>query len=427
MTPLVLTAVPALLAVLLWAIVDLERFLLFAVLAASVVPASLIQPGGTNIAGVDVLLLVALAAWLINNSLRNAPNPRIRGNPMLLPAVLFVGVNWMSIAWSVHIHTTITKGIQLIELFVIFQIVFSSLPSSVRTIRNGFTFLVGLTVVLAIATLAYYAGHPAARTQGTYLPGFNKNAIGSFLTAGLVLAYGLHTHSRGALARPFLVTAMLLDVLGLLSSGSRGAMLGAAAAILIVSLFLKRGKIVAIALVVLLAALYLAVVAPDITQKTALPGSYDTSTLRIHIWKDALHAIEHNPVLGMGGGTYYDVQYGQGDPSNLFLLTWAEIGLPGMAALIYFLISFGQLLWRSRRLQGEAAVLAITAGGATVSVLVHSQVDVSWTRGTYSLAFAMIGIMVALARLSPEPAVASGAQRQLETTPGDTPVLLGAV
>src|SRR5947209_3555989 len=105
MTPLVLAGVPALLAILLWAIVDLERFLLFAVLAATVVPASLAQPGGTNVAAVDLLLLVALAAWLINNSLRNAPNPRLASNPILFPAILFVAVNWISVAWSVRLHT----------------------------------------------------------------------------------------------------------------------------------------------------------------------------------------------------------------------------------------------------------------------------------------------------------------------------------
>jgi O-antigen ligase len=218
--------------------------------------------------------------------------------------------------------------------------------------------------------------------------------------------------------------AALLDALGLMASGSRGAMLGAAAGILIVSLLLKQGKIVAIALVATIATLYLAVVAPDITQKTALPGSYNTSTLRIRIWKDALHTIEQHPVLGTGGGTYYDDEYGQGDPSNLFLLTWAEIGIPGMAALIYFLVSFGRLLLRStRRLQDETGFLAVTAGAVIMSLLVHSQVDVSWTRGTYSLAFAMIGIMLALDRLSPEPVLAPGAPARLATVSGEAPVL----
>jgi O-antigen ligase len=406
--------------------VELERFVLFLVLGATIVPASLAQPAGTNIAGVDLLMLVALAAWLINNSLRNAPSPRLADNPILLPAILFVAANWVTVAWSVHLHTTVTKGIQLVELFVIFLVVFSSLPSSVKNIRNGLTFLVGMTFLLAMATLVLWTIHPSARTQGTYLPGFNKNAIGSFLAAGLVLAYGLHRSERGAFREPFLLMAMVVDLLGLLASGSRGAMLGAAAGVLAVSLLLKRGKIVAIALLTLLVALYVAVVAPGITQKTSLPGSYDTTSLRVHIWKDAIHTIEKHPILGTGGGTYYDVQYGQGDPSNLFLLTWAEIGIPGMAALIYFLISFGRLLLRSRHLQDEHAILAIAAGGVVVSILVHSQVDVSWTRGTYSMAFAMIGIMVALARLSPQRAIVPGVDARLAAQTRDTPSLLGS-
>ncbi len=70
MTFLLIAAVPAILALVIWALTDLESFVLVAVLGAIVFPASLAKPGGSNIDGADLLLLVALAAWLISNSAR---------------------------------------------------------------------------------------------------------------------------------------------------------------------------------------------------------------------------------------------------------------------------------------------------------------------------------------------------------------------
>jgi O-antigen ligase len=400
MSPLLLAAVPAVLATLLWAIADLERFVLFVVLAAMVYPASLAQPAGTNIAAVDLLLLVALASWLINNSLRNAPNPDLRNNPLLFPALLVVVVNWISLLWTVRSRSTIAFGVQLTEFLIVFPVVFGSLPRSRGTVRVGLMVLIAVTCVMAAALLLTFATHSRAQEVGTYLPGLNKNAAGSFEAAGLVLAYVLQTSSTG-LIRRLLLVALVLDAGGLVASGSRGAMLGAAGAVLVVSIFLHRGKIVAVALVTMLAALYLAIIAPGIAQKTTANGSYDTSVARVHIWKNAVKKIERRPILGTGGGTYEDTQYGQGDPNNLFLLTWAEEGLPGLAALIVLLVSFIRLLARARRLQNhDDAVLSLAAGAVVISLFLHFQVDVSWTRGATSLAFAMMGLMVALARFS---------------------------
>jgi putative inorganic carbon (hco3(-)) transporter len=399
MAPLLIAAVPAVLAFILWAILDLERFVLFAVLPATIYPASLAKPAGANVAAVDLLLLLALASWLINNAVQNAPNPLLRGNPLLLPGLLLVAVNWVSLAWSVTPHSTLTFGVQSLELVLIFPLVFASLPRSLLKIKHCLSFLTGATSIMAIALIVSYATSHSARVRGVYLPGLNKNAAGSFQAAGLILAYVLQMQGR-TIAKYMLRVALVLNVLGLLATGSRGALLGAAVGILAVAILLKRGKVTAVAIVALLVAAYLTVLAPDIATKTSLTGSYNTTQLRIHLWKDAVTAIQHHPVLGTGARTYWDINYQQPDPNNLFLLTWAEEGLPGMAALLYLLISFGRLLWRARRLPRDAALLAIAAGGVTLSLLGHFQVDVSWARGATTLAFAMMGLVVAIERLA---------------------------
>lgn len=425
MVVVLLAALPAILGVLLWALVDLEKFVLFAVLAAVVYPASLLHPAGTNIAAVDVLLFVALAAWLVNNSVGNAPDPFIKANPLVLPGLIFVGIVWISLLWTSGIKGTVSFGFQSFELALLFPIVFASLPRSVQTVDRGMRVFLAITVVMASALIAEFAMNARAHVVGTYLPGLNKNAAGSFQAAGVVIAYVLQLRATGQSRWP-LLAAMAICVGGLLASGSRGAMLGTAVAIFVTSLMLRRGKVASVALAVALLALYLAIIAPGVAQKTTAAGSYTSTTARFRIWKNAVKTIEQHPVLGTGAGTYYDVQYGQGDPNNLFLLTLAEEGIPGVAALVFLLVTIIRLFRRCARLPDErAAALAIAAGGVAISLIVHFQVDVSWTRGATSLAFAMLGLMVALRRLAAEP-VLPQADRRVEGAPDPVATLVGS-
>jgi O-antigen ligase len=400
----VIAAVPALIAVMLWAILDLERFMMFAVLGAMVFPASLVQPFGTNVAAVDLLLVLAVTAWLITNSVRRAPDPWVKRNPLIIPALLFVAVNAVSLVWSIKPRTTLVFTIQLIELIIVFPLVFASLPRSVATIRKAFVLFIALTCVMAVATFVVYVTHPNTHTQGTYLPGLNKNAIGTFLAAGLILAYAQWITSERSRARALLAVAFVVDVAGLIGSGSRGAIIGAGVAILGVGFLLGRRRLLAVMMVGTLAVLYVAVIQPEQVVKANAAGAYDSSVIRQYAWEGAIKKIEQRPVLGTGGGTYVDTlphltDYIVTDPNNLFLLTWGELGIPGMAALIYLLFNFGRLLVRVRRLPSEAAVLAVAAGGVALSLFAHFQVDVSWSRGETTLAFAMMGLMVALTRL----------------------------
>src|SRR4051794_36539290 len=107
MSPIWLVAIPGVVAVGLWALVDLERFLLFAVLCTIVYPTAIVQPGGTQVALADLLLLAVCAAWLIRNSMRVAPDPYVTGNRLLVPALIFTGVNAASLAWSDDPHKTL--------------------------------------------------------------------------------------------------------------------------------------------------------------------------------------------------------------------------------------------------------------------------------------------------------------------------------
>lgn len=411
---LLLAALPTVVALVLWAMSDVEWFVLIAVLVAAVFPATLLKPFGTNIAAVDLLLVVAVVVWIVRNALRRAPDPWIRRNPLLPAAALFVTVNGLSMIWSIHPRSTLIFTVQLVELVVVFPIVFASLPTSIKHITRGLDVLIGVTTVLAVATLiAHVSKPPRGVDYGTGLPGLQKNALGAFLAAGLVLAFARSMRSGTSRRRVLLLCACAIEIAGVIATESRGAVIGGGIAILVLALLLGQRRTFAVVVVTALAVLYAAVIVPEERAKARVSGGYDSSVVRSYSWKDGLRRIERYPWLGTGGATYRDRLWQLrgfivDDPDNLILLTWGELGIPGLLALSFLLGRFGQLLVRCRRLPDDAAGVAAAAGCVSLAGLLHFMVDVSWSRGETTLVFAMMGLMLATTRLAEPPAAAGG-------------------
>lgn len=401
-SPLWLAALPGLLAVWLWAVTDLQRFVLFAVLATMVLPQALLTPGGTQVALADLLLLVALGAWLVATAAGASTGRLPVRNGLIIAALLFVAVNVESLAWSDRPAETVKFTIQLFEIVVIFPLVFASLPRSLDVIERGFVTFIAVTCGLALVFMAGLAPQiPGA-------PG--KNTVGTFLAAGVVMAYALTLAERSFRFKLLLYTALAVDVIGLVATTSRGSVLGALVALVAMSFLLHRRRAITVGIVLVLGVGFVAIHGTDSRDERsiAINGSYDTRTVRAYSFRNAREKIEERPFLGSGAGTYQDfiqeLELPLPDPNNMFLLTWAEIGLVGLLALLCLLWQYARLLLAVRHLPGAYSTTAVGAGCVTLSLLVHFQFDVTWTRGTSSLGFAMMGLMLAVQRLSPASA-----------------------
>ena len=410
--PLWIAAAPTVGALVIWAVVDLQRFVLFAVLGAMILPVALARPGGAQVALADVLLLVALGAWLVTGSARGVAAPWLSGNRLLAPAMLFVAIGVASLAWSIRPRDTIVFSIQLIEIVIVLPLVFASLPRSLNEVRRAMLVLIGLTSTLAVIMMVNYLPNAfAGQLQARSLPlGLNKNTVGSFVAAGLVLAYALWLVERGARARRLLALAIVIEAAGLLSCVSRGSLIGGCVAIVATSLLLRRRRLLSVGIAGIAITVFLAVFGPSSGVDLTVPGSFESSEIRALSFESAIDKIGDRPILGTGAGTYVDylpeLDFIVPDPQNMLLLTWAEVGIFGLLALVALLWRYAAQWVAARELPEGAAVLGVAAGAVTLSLLVHFQVDVTWTRGTTSLAFAMMGLMLAVRRLAIVPVVA---------------------
>lgn len=405
---LAVAIIPGTAAVWLWALKDLQRFVLLGVLSATVVPVAIVRPAGAQVAIADLLLLVALCAWLVTAAVRTEPLPQVRGNPLLAPLLVFVLVNAASMLWTVDARETLEFVVQLTEIVLVFSLVFATLPRDLGAIRAGLLLFVVTSGVLALVASSLAVPQLIAGDYSvpTLNYGLNKNAVGSYVAAGLVVSYTFGLRAPRGKTRRWLVFAVCVESLGLLSASSRGAIIGASVSLLAITFLLRTRRLATLAAVVVASSFYLAVLGTNSGAVITQAGGYESGQLRVYSFENAVEKIKERPLLGTGAGTYVDELPQIGlvgtlpDPNNMFLLTWAEIGVFGFGALLFLFQRFLALWLRMRELPQDAAVIGVAAGGVSLSLLVHFQFDVTWTRGTSSLAFAAMGMMVAAGRLA---------------------------
>jgi len=379
-------------------------------------PQPLVRPGGALVAAADVLLVVALCAWLCRYAAGSNERPLLGANPVLVPSLLFAGVTAASLAWTSRTGATAKSIVQTTEIVVVIPLVFASLPRSIGRVRTALSRFIAITVGLSLLEFGYALPRLASgRFEAQYLPWLNKTAAGSFLGVGLVLAFAFSLdRTRPVGNRRLYALATLVETLGLLATISRGAIAGALCGALVVSLVMRRSRLRTLLLVALGTAAFVIGVQAQLNARitAAGAGAFNTNTVRLLSYADGIEKIKEHPVLGTGAGTYWDsiarLNIGLADPNNLFLLTWAELGLAGMAALLFLLWRYGRLVAAARRLPEQARIVTLAAGAAAFSMFVHFQVDSTWTRGTASICFAMVGLLVAGRRLGREPVTAAG-------------------
>ena len=365
-----------------------------------------VMPAGVDIGPLGIgepLLAIAGVVILVDGLRRGTVGAAVR-DPVVALAVLFVGVAVLSAAVNGTPPGAALLGIAMtvdaIAIYVAVRIVRPSIGQGAAVVA-GF---VAAAVLIAAFGIAQYLldpdllGFQSVRGQfgeGTRITSFIGHpnmvaaVIGVALPFPLFAAARLEDRTHRWLAR----AAVLIMMLALVLTFSRGAWLAVALAGGLGALLFDRR-----ALALLLAAVVLAVGATMVLPRNVLtpraagpPPLFDSTAdrlgnvtqaddVRAHFLRDGLRIVNDHPLLGVGPGRYggaaatiipspvyeeYDTSlFGYRTVHNFWLHLLGEVGALGTAVFLTMVIGLGIRLGRgARRESGLAAI--ILAGSAT--------------------------------------------------------------
>lgn len=340
--------------------------------------------------------------------------------PLSLPILLLLVVTLIQSALT----DTLSAAFPVVRVLVVGALMFFAIALLVRERRHFVWVLSGMAagagLVGAVALREWTVGGStvgfitqSGELVGRVSGGFGQpNALAGFLVvlvpfcaAGAILA------RRG---RVLLWAAAVLAVTGIYLSLSRGALLGLAV-VPLAFLGLRRSLLVAPLLIVLAVA-----VTPNILRERFATASLQGSeaATRIDIWSTAVSIWEANPILGVGPGgfpaAYATVRVPgkqflpstQFEPPphahNIVLQFLSEQGLLGLTAFGLIMGLALHALTRVRRTADPWMKLSAAALLAALAAFtVHNMLDVTLLEGTGQEFWAILGLVSALAALTP--------------------------
>jgi O-antigen ligase len=282
-------------------------------------------------------------------------------------------------AWAVDPSVVIARLPTPLSLYFLYLA-----AVSFRVSRREFSWVCVLMVLggVVAASLGYIFGFEEAEGKagrGTLTVGddaANPNSVAGALIVPLALAIGGFIGLPGLPARLLSVSALAIMGLGVFMTMSRGALVSVMAMIAAATYRLRAGW-----RVLLVAAVLLGLVAtmPDAffdRVSRVLPGGADpTGAGRTGIWAVGLAALARHWVLGAGlnnfGLAYNQIVVGPGRAAhNTYLVTWVELGLPGLVFLVAGVVAHFLAYPRRRDAGFGGRILRGTIDAACIGVLV---------------------------------------------------------
>ena len=256
----------------------------------------------------------------------------------------------------------------------------------------------------------------------------NPNHLSSFLAISVFLCAGLALSEKNLKLKILLWGSFLLNCWCLMTAMTRGAWVAAILSGVVFVLLLLRGRfrlskidIAGIALTVLACAIVLLVSTanpiPDVNAGDRISSLADPSsssiTSRFSMWESAVQAVGDAPLMGRGLDTYrfYSAAYSVpaisanntrgvvvDNPHNIALVFLLETGIPGLLALLAFVVMLVLSLrtrgiWKKKKLSAQTLVIIACLCGCLASLL-YLMVGLAAV-GTWAVLFILFGIMLA--------------------------------
>jgi O-antigen ligase len=296
-------------------------------------------------------LLLALS-WLATVVLKQGRPSLLASRPLFAGVVtLFVAWAALGLLWASRTDLAANAVVTLILSCTLFPIVFAAVREPRHARRAWVAFVTGALLTATIGLLVEGSAAPDEEGRLAGAAGVGPNQLGGYLVVAAILAVTMATDRRApALQRVACAGAAVLCLPLQLMTGSRGALLGLAVALIAAPFVVGRGRRAGVAalaaLTVLAGAAFIVTVLPDaIGQRVT---RVDTSgSGRRDIWRMGIRIVDAHPVTGVGPGNFsvstvdYLLQPGVttraiyivDEPKvahNIYLEVLAELGLPGL-------------------------------------------------------------------------------------------------
>ena len=409
--------------------------------------------GGVGVTVTELLIFVALGAWLVGVAARNDP-PRV--TPWVAPIGVFLLVGLPSTGWALSLPAALKELLRWVELGVALVLAAALIerPRQARTLV-AVLLIGGVGEALAGAVqFAFRIGPPSFavgpffRAYGTF---GQPNPFGGYLEMVMPLALGL-TYTAAAARfggaaepaapavapapaarRPWLLLLATLTLgataAAMAMSLSRGAWLGALVGLAAIMLAAGHRTTAAVLLATFVGALIALLGSFEVLPTWASErlagvsrffGVFDVRQVlpnadnwgiveRMAHWQAAYEMWLARPWLGMGIGQYA-VAYpdfmlpGWKDPlghaHNIYLNVLAEVGVPGLLAYLTIVLSWFVLA--IRRLRGASTPLgsglAIGVLGVLAAVSTHNMFDNLYVSGMNVHLGLLLGLLAGLPR-----------------------------
>ncbi len=308
----------------------------------------------------------------------------------------------VSMTQTVYLHASLLAVAQVLSYFAAFWLARALLgrrpwqQAAVGAILAG-------GVLSAVWGLNEYVRTTAISGQTTwriYGPFFNPNLLAGYLLLTLPVAAAVvwwsRTRAEGD-GRSLLTIAsgfvILLMSAALLLTGSKGGLIAAAVVIVVLAFTLPRPgtrlarKVRWLAIVVLLAGVAVALVAPPIRVRilSAFTTQRRSAAFRYYTWTATTQMIGQRPLLGFGPGSYeyahpqFAIAGFTRTAHQTLLQIAAETGIPSLVLLLVALFAIViELRRRISRAPPEQRLLAAAALAAFAGFWAHNLIDYSW-------------------------------------------------
>jgi O-antigen ligase len=330
--------------------------------------------------------------------------------------IVYWGVTLLGFATAV----SQTDALPILRANTVGLLLFFATALCIRDRRSALWVIGGLAtsaaLVGAVATYEHWSGavtregffSSSGHIVGRAAAGFGTaNSLGGFLVILVpFLVAGALMVQRG---RSLFLGSLLLAVLGIWASYSRGALLGFA----VIPLFFVPRRFLAWAIPTLIVLVLIATPGLIKERFSGLSSSSPDVATRVDIWTTARDIWEQHPFIGVGVGGFplaYSEAHLPGKQflpgtifqppphaHNLYLQQLAETGLLGFFSLIVVLVlalHTSLLVRRSRTrwvsLMGTACLASLTA------FMIHNIFDVTLLEGTGVYMFVILGLASAL-------------------------------